>query len=128
MNRVELKVVYEDTNLTARQLASALRNLSPTALVTVLTDKQVVCAGYHRPVCPKCGVEMHPERNGMGVLDMTDFGPYALWDSDLWKCSVCGVEIIGGFGNGPISAHFQDDFEKLVAAYRAKGLLVENRG
>jgi len=128
MNRVELKVVYEDTNLSPRQIAKSLRNLSSTALVTVVTDKQVICAGMHRPVCRKCLVEMRPELNGLGVLDMADWGPHSLWDSDLWKCPECGVEVIGGFGNGPISAHYDKDFQKMIEIYKGKGRLVENQG
>lgn len=128
MPKVELRIVYENTNLSHYQLVNALRNLSPTALVTAVTDKQVVFGGYHRPVCPKCHVEMTPERNGMGLLDMADFGPYALWDADLWKCPKCSVEVIGGFGDGPITAHYKDDFIRLIEVYRAKGTLVENQG
>jgi len=127
-HQITLRVTYKDTKLSGNQLANSLRNLSPTAQITVITDKQVVGAGYHRPVCPKCNVELHPERNGVGVLDMSNFGPYSLWDSDLWKCPTCGVEVLGGFGSGPLSAHYQDDFERVVEAYKAKGLLVKNQG
>ncbi len=128
MAKVELKVVYEDTALSYYQLVNAFRNLFPGARVSVVTGKQVVQGGYHRPVCPKCHVELTPERNGVAVLDLSDFGPYALWDSDLWKCPECGVEVLGGFGNGPLSAHYQEDFVGLIEAYRNKGLLVENQG
>ena len=128
MNRVELRVVYKDTNLSSHQLVNALRNLSPTALVTAVTDKQVVSAGMHRPVCPKCHVELYPERNGVGVLDMADFGPYALWDSDLWKCPECGIEVIGGFGSNPLSAHYEEDFKRLVEIHKERGTLVVNQG
>ena len=44
----------------------------------------------HKPVCVKCERELKPERNGVGCLDMADFGPCAVWDSDLWKCPTCG--------------------------------------
>jgi len=128
MNKVILRVEYENTNLSSYQLVNALRILSPKALVTAVTDKRVVGGGYHRPICPKCHVEMRPERNGVGVLDMADWGPYSLWDSDLWKCPECGVEVIGGFGEGPISAHYEDDFKRLIETYRKKDALVENRG
>jgi len=71
---------------------------------------------------------MRPELNGLGVLDMADWGPHSLWDSDLWKCPECGVEVIGGFGNGPISAHYDKDFQKMIEIYKGKGRLVENQG
>ena len=57
----------------------------------------------HKPVCVKCNREMKPERNGVGCLDMTDFSPYAVWDSDLWKCPTCGYEILVGFGKDAIA-------------------------
>ena len=92
------------------------------------TDKQVVSAGMHRPVCPKCNRELHPETNGVGVLDKNDNGDYALWDADLWKCPKCGMEVVGGFAYGPISAHYEDDFQRQIERYRSKGLLIENKG
>ncbi len=91
------------------------------------TAKQVV-SGYHRPVCPVCHCELYPERNGVGVLDLADFGPYALYDADLWQCPKCGMEVVGGFGIFPISRHHEADFDKLVADYKARGLLIENQG
>jgi len=105
------------------------------------TGKQVIGAGYHRPVCAKCHCEMRPETNGVGVLDMVERGreqekdatfvhiePYELWDADLWKCPKCGIEVIGGFASGPISAHYEPDFQKMTKYYEDKGLLIKNTG
>lgn len=91
------------------------------------TEKQVVSAGYHCPVCKKCHVELRPETNGVGVLDLASFGPAQIWAADLWKCPGCGIEIVGGFGRGPISEHYEPDFETHVKGYRDKGLLIENQ-
>lgn len=91
------------------------------------TTKQVI-SGFHRPVCKKCNIEMHPETNGVGVLDMNDNGAYELFDADLWKCPKCGIEVVGGFGNGCISAHYEPNFQQMVAYYEAKGLLIKNFG
>ena len=90
------------------------------------TKKQVV-SGYHRPVCVKCCCELRPEKNGFGVLDMNDNGPYELWDADMWKCPKCGYEVVGGFAVGPISRHFEDDFGRCITAYEKSGL-VRNSG
>jgi len=90
------------------------------------TKKQVV-SGFHRPVCKKCHCELRPETNGIGLLDMAKFGAYELWDADLWKCPKCGIEIVGGFAQGPISAHYEDDFEEVIKHYKELGLLIENK-
>lgn len=87
------------------------------------TEKQVI-AGYHRPVCMKCKRELHPEENGVGVLDMANGRAYELFDADLWKCPGCGMEVVGGFGRKPIASHFEDNFKKLQAGYRT--LIVNN--
>ena len=91
------------------------------------TKKQVV-SGYHRPVCVKCKCELRPETNGIGVLDMNDNGAYELWDADKWKCPKCGIEVVGGFGNNYISAHFEEDFQRMIDSYKDRGLLVRNFG
>ena len=81
-----------------------------------------------RPVCPKCHCELRPETNGVGILDMADWGPYELYDADLWKCPSCGVEVVGGFGLNPIAQHYESPFQTLTDGYRVKGLLIENKG
>ena len=91
------------------------------------TDKQVI-SGYHYPVCIKCKCELHPETNGVGVLDMADFGPCELYDADLWKCPSCDLEVIGGFGSGPVAAHYLTGFQQHIDFYESKGLLVRNKG
>ena len=77
------------------------------------TDKQVI-SGFHRPVCTKCCCELHPETNGVGVLDTNDNGAYELWVADLWKCPKCGLEVVGGFGYDPVSARYTPGFKKSI--------------
>lgn len=91
------------------------------------TAKQVI-SGYHRPVCPECECEMRPERNGVGVLDMAEFGPCDLYDADLWQCPKCGKKVIGGFGNGPMVSHYGEGFARLVQTRTDKGILYRNYG
>lgn len=104
------------------------------------TEKQVV-SGYHRPVCIKCNCELHPEKNGVGVLDMVEqsrehgkdatfisYKPYALYDADLWKCPKCGLEVVGGFGSGAISRHYSKNFQTMIQDYKSRGLLIRNMG
>jgi len=84
--------------------------------------------GYHRPVCPACQVEFHPEHNGVGVLDMADYGPVDLWEADLWQCPKCGFQIVSGFGDNPISSHYkEDEFPRLVQSYRDHSIVIESR-
>lgn len=89
------------------------------------TDKQVISAGMHRPVCVKCKRELYPHKNGMGLLDIVRGEPYALWDTDVWKCPECGMEVVGGFASSPISAHYENNFSSMVSIYRRRDLLVE---
>ena len=97
------------------------------------TAKQII-SGFHRPVCVKCNCELRPEKNGVGVLDMyrpldsDKEEPYELYDADLWKCPQCGLEVVGGFGNGAISAHYKPDFQRMIAHYDSLGLLIKNIG
>ena len=81
---------------------------------------------YHRPVCAKCEVEMRPEKNGVGVLDMAEFGPYKIWDADLYKCPKCGYEVIVGFAHFAIAEHHEANFESTVQSYRDKERLYKN--
>lgn len=80
----------------------------------------------HRPVCIQCQVELTPEKNGIGLLDMADFGPYKIWDTDLWKCPSCGYEIVVGFGQMEIAEHYQDNFQAQVDGYQNRGKLIRS--
>ncbi len=82
---------------------------------------------YHRPVCVKCRVDMRPEMNGVGLLDMAAFGPYKVWDADLWKCPECGVEVVVGAGQHAIAHHNDGNFDKVCAGYRQRTLLIPVR-
>lgn len=81
----------------------------------------------HRPVCVKCGVEMRPETNGVGLLDMADFGPCRIWDADKYKCPTCSHEIVVGFAQGPVAHHVQANFNEFVSDYRERNLLIKCR-
>jgi len=69
---------------------------------------------------------MRPETNGVGVLDMASFGPYKIYDADLWKCPKCGKKVIGGFGIGALAHHNDDIFQPLVDAYQERDKLYKN--
>ena len=93
-----------------------------------LLDKVNEGRGYHRPVCAACQVEMYPERNGVGILDMADYGPVDLWNADLWECPKCGHQIVSGFGANPISSHYKkDEFPRLIKSYQDRSIIIESR-
>jgi len=69
-----------------------------------------------------CGRFMRPKKNSVTVEELTEDGaPYKLWDADLWECVECGVEIIAGFGAGPLAEHWQETYaqqrERLAPIY-----------
>jgi hypothetical protein len=53
-----------------------------------------------------CKTEFHPEKNGV-VLEI--YG--ALWHADLWKCPICGTEIIAGYGFKPLAEEWQPKYD-----------------
>ena len=66
-----------------------------------------------KSVCMKCEVELRPEENGVVVADMFQGNQkvYRLWSADLWKCPLCGIEIVLGFAKGPFMIHHEGDIE-----------------
>ena len=82
----------------------------------------------HRPVCVKCYRELRPEQNGVGVVDLAGNRQVQIWEADLWKCPGCGVEIIVGFGQGPVSEHFEGErFGRMVTSYKNGSQVIESR-
>jgi hypothetical protein len=64
-------------------------------------------------LCVSCGRFMRPKRNSVTVEELMENGqPYKLWDADLWECVECGIEIIAGFGDGPLVEHYQPTYTK----------------
>lgn len=58
-----------------------------------------------------CGRFMRPKQNSVTVEELMEDGrPYKLWDADLYECVECGVEVISGFGAGPLAEHYQPDY------------------
>lgn len=70
-----------------------------------------------RPICVPCQRYFRAEKNGFVVAEMIPvdegrvlWSGYAIWAADMWRCEGCGAEILSGFGQQPISRHFDDDF------------------
>lgn len=93
-----------------------------------------------KPICVKCQLFFRPEKTGVcfveakriernglpGVSEPRKWEPYKLWSGDLWKCRGCGVTIISGVGNRPISEHFEGDFNEKVKKFYAEWLQVND--
>jgi hypothetical protein len=59
---------------------------------------------------------MSPKKNDVTVEELLEDGqPYKLWSADLWICTECGVEIIAGFGQGPLSEHWRPEYADVKA-------------
>ena len=74
-------------------------------------------------VCVKCEVEFKPEKNGVVVAEkfQRNTALYKLWGADLWKCPICGVEVVAGFAMNPLAEHYKDDLNKMVIKFANKG-------
>ena len=67
-----------------------------------------------RLLCVKDQINLRPHKNETYVIEMAHFGPCKIWMADTWKCPACGIEVVAGFGEKPISEHFQDNFGKWI--------------
>ncbi len=81
----------------------------------------------HVPVCVSCRIEMKIERNGVKWVSYANFGPYQIWDSDKWKCSSCGLEVLVGFGQRRLAEHYESDFSERLAMYEKTDKVIHER-
>lgn len=67
-------------------------------------------------VCAKCEVELYPEKNGVYVKELFQHNSavYCIWAADLWKCPICGLEVVAGFGEKPIVEHYEPHFQRVL--------------
>ena len=74
-------------------------------------------------ICVKCETEFRPEINGVIVAEMFQKNQkiYKLWEADLWKCPLCGFEIIAGFAQYPFTEHFKDNCEEVLEKAKQAG-------
>lgn len=74
-----------------------------------------------RPICLPCQKFYRVEKNGFIFAEMipvddakVHWSGYAVWSGDLWKCPGCGHLLISGFGQKPISRHYDEDFVEMM--------------
>lgn len=67
-------------------------------------------------ICANCNCKMAHLRSGVYVLETYEDGetPYKVWSADYYACDGCESIVITGFGYGPISQDFNDDFKEWV--------------
>lgn len=80
------------------------------------------------PICAKCETEMRPERNGMVTVTHSQNPPqpYEIYMGDLWKCPVCGVEIVTGFPMHPIATKASPAVMEALIKEGAEGDRLQN--
>lgn len=75
----------------------------------------------HDVVCVQCRTALRIETQGVVVIEMAVFGPYKVWNADLYKCAGCGAEMVTGFGQYPIRAdHYAPDFAEWLETVKAQ--------
>lgn len=85
-----------------------------------------------KPVCVKCQCFFRPKQNsfpwieGMpeqgaqrGLREPDRWKPYKLWNSDMWECPDCNIQIIVGHCSHPVSEHYMPGFKDKVKAWGA---------
>lgn len=65
--------------------------------------------------CAGCKVLLRPRKNDVTVLITASFGPYQIWQADLWECPECSQQVILGYGMKPWAEHYQPDFKDHLA-------------
>lgn len=63
-----------------------------------------------KPICVKCQVEFKIEETGINIVEMFQKNKeiYKIWSADKWKCPLCYVEIVYGFGAMPLIQNGDD--------------------
>jgi hypothetical protein len=63
-----------------------------------------------KPICVKCKVEFKIEKTGVNIVEMFQNNKeiYKIWSADKWKCPLCDIEIVYGFGVMPLIQNGED--------------------
>ena len=71
-----------------------------------------------QPICVGCRREMRPEKNG-AIIEYFNVAlqSYKLLSGDVWKCDMCGREIVCGISKSPLSERWRKDYAEKLASY-----------
>ena len=77
-------------------------------------------------ICVKCEVALRPAVNGVYVQEMYNKNKdtYKVWCADIWKCPICGIEVVSGFGNKPCFGNWDDDCEERLQKLINRGAVI----
>lgn len=76
----------------------------------------------HNPICVNCQQELRPWENGVIIEDMFNGDQsYKLWMGDTWHCGKCGLKVVIGFGQNPLTEHFQPAHKQMLEKLRVQG-------
>lgn len=90
-------------------------------VVIPATQDRGVTMYSHDVVCARCRTALKVETQGVLVVEMASFGPYKVWNADLYKYPGCGYEVVTGFGAMPIrSDHYTAGFAEWLAKAKAE--------
>jgi hypothetical protein len=69
---------------------------------------KLICVTHQR--------ELVPAENGVNVIELANFGPFRIWQTDQWSCPHlgCPVQIAPEAGARPIE-HYQAGFRERLA-------------
>lgn len=65
------------------------------------------------------GMPIGPGTARAGLVDADKWKPYKIWSGDVWVCPGCDAKIISGVGFAPVSEHYKENFNDLVAKLNA---------
>jgi hypothetical protein len=73
-------------------------------------------------VCRSCAMFLRIKKNGVTVEEgmplgpvqadggPESWGPYKLWQGDLYACPGCGFELVTGFAGAPLAEHYEPTY------------------
>lgn len=66
-------------------------------------------------VCLRCRKFLRVKTNGVALEEGMPhgddtWGPYKLWQADLYECPSCGFQLVAGFGLKPIAEHYRPGY------------------
>ena len=78
------------------------------------------------PTCVQCQVGFDRIKSGIFLVEMFNDPPrpYKVWHADLWECQKCEEQIVSGYGQGPLSEHFQEHFDSGLANLKEQGAVI----
>lgn len=77
-------------------------------------------------VCVKCETELRPHKTGAYLVELFQENKqiYKIWQCDIWKCPICGVEVVAGLAQNPTMEHFSGDCDGFLHKLRVSQMTI----